>query len=405
MKFEIFEYLGNEFSCLVDGDHRYIDIIIPPSAKSGYSFEIDGLDNGDYFLKIFDDSNNSIFFYNANNNILRITPFFFNGLLIVGSNLLNQDFKNHKWIRIISSHNFKFKKITFLSDSLSEQKVKLKINLHSGLGDCLRILSLHPSISGNGNYANIKIYYTYAALGMQNNNWGPLLISDILGRNDIFEYVSEDDFINLNAIELTNGTPPSGNLYFKDYFPNEHQGFAIPLSLIEQQEISEFLKNGNLKIGIQLSGNDPKKHYDLELRLELLRLILEKYPESQIFLFDKPNYPVDKKLLFDNRIINLVGKVSMAQTCNLIRLVDFWIAPDSYSKYIRNWEDKKQIILCTTLPYISNENMLKYCFNNVGLCSNSKVNLLGVVYDTNFESVLIVDDINLINPSEIIKYM
>ena len=301
-----------------------------------------------------------------------------------------------KEIRLFSSKSIELEYIHITSRENRNYSIKLKINLHSGIGDCIRALSVHSSLQFFADTFHVEIFWSYAARGLRDSGWRQLLETDILGRNKMFTYVDEDDFDNIKAIELFNGY--TGDAMLAGLFVNETQGIDISLTSSEAREVEELVNSkSSTLIGIQLEGNDEIKRWMPGKHYQLCRDILEKYPQAMIYILDAPQRffeNVDN----DDRIISLIGKTSLAQNIHLIQKFDLWIAPDSFSKYVRRWQDGKQILLCSKAPYVDPKEMLIHCFDNVGLCHNPNTVILGLDYEYDLSvtsSVVHMEDISV----------
>jgi len=333
----------------------------------------------------------------AESNRKNLLPFYAGGEYSIPINLLVDDGNNV------------FDKILFYVDGEFEIKsifirqgykaLKLKIMLFSGIGDCLRTISRNRSLSSYINKYPCDIYWSYAGHGLQDAGWSRLLQDFIFGRVKNYHYVSPEEFDKVDAFKLFNGY--AGTALLSHYFKDEKQGINIELIPEEVAEIDSHVAGKELKIGIQLAGNDPKKNLKTSMLLELFKLIFEKYPNSNIFIIDAPSRAVDAELLADPRVVNLVGKTNLAQNIHLIQKMNTWIAPDSFSKYVANWSNTRQLILCCRLPYIEPKDMLVGAFKIVGLLFNKQVSILGIDYDDDLQILSCVDDASEISALEV----
>jgi len=319
-----------------------------------------------------------------------------------------------------------------------------KIRFTGGLGDCLKMLSEQTSLFEYYKRHGLLVYWVYSDQNLvdivykqykgskvQNGHWAYIRDYDMIDYNtgasssisgaypvhqslydllknfEFFLLVPQETFANLNVPELNNYRMCDYPEYaysnqLKGLFDNEKGGWQIE---VESEWVRTQFKDSNQTFCVQLSGSNPAKHYNPSNYVRLFKLILNRFPEAKIFLIDRPTYQVDSTMLFDDRIVNLVGKVSMIQCAELIQSVDYLIAPDSYSKYIRQWVDKKQIVICTKLDcHPDVPKMLQDAFNYVGLLNNPDVKLLGVTYtitDNIVDAATIVNSMNDISPEEI----
>ena len=331
-------------------------------------------------------------------------------------------------------------------------KNKFKIRFTGGLGDCLKMITEQTSLYQYYLDKGLHIYWVYSDMNIVdivykqfrgskicNNQWSYIrdydkhidynnsnlktisgaypvhqALYDFLKHFSFFELTEQETFANMDdAIELENYRCHrypnfSLNNQLKGLYEYENGGWKINLNDLY---IDSLLNNSKHTFCFQLSGSNAAKKYDVENYIKIFKMILDRYPSCKILLIDRPNYFVDTSLLFDERIINLIGKISIIQCAKIIQEVDYLICPDSYSKYLRKWVNKKQIILCNRLlEHPDLRKVLHDAFNIVGLCNNPDITLLGITYTMNnknrdtsdcFDSVEIVNSMNDISPEEI----
>ena len=294
---------------------------------------------------------------------------------------------------------------------------EFKIRFHSGLGDCLRMLTEQPAIKLVRKIHGLKIHWVYdtaglASLSTRHSNYPlHLVLYEIFQNVDFLNPVSQEEYTNLQVPELTNWRGDyDPNNQLRGLYPGiESPGFDIPLPPTDMREVRHLIGQYRLSFCVQVTGKDERKRYSTDNYITLFNLILDKYQDSSILLIDTPDRPVDKTLLFDQRIIDLTSTFTLTQQIEVIRLADYLIAPISYSKYVRRWVNGKQTILCSTLDYISNKSLLTGCFGDyrkpytAGLLFNPAVTLLGVKHTGELDNLEIVDNINNILPSDVFK--
>jgi hypothetical protein len=321
-----------------------------------------------------------------------------------------------------------------------------KIRFFGGLGDCLKMITEQTSLCQFHKENRLLIYWVYSDMNIvdlvysrfhgskiKNNQWAYIrdydkvedyntghtttvsgsypvhqALHDLLKEFNFFYLTDQNYFANSDAIELNNFRCNQYPNYkhdkqLKGLYKDEKGGLIFQK---EDYHITSLLEGVETSFCFQLSGSNSQKIYDVNNHIKIFKMILDAYPKSKIFLIDKPNYVVDSSLLFDDRIVSLIGKVSIVQCAKLIQKVDYLVAPDSYSKYIRKWVDGKQILLCHKLDCHPNERQILHdAFNIVGLCNNPDVKLLGVTYTTNnkneIQSASFVPTMNDILPEEI----
>lgn len=277
---------------------------------------------------------------------------------------------------------------------------KYKIRLNSGIGDCLRSISRQAYLSSHINNLEAKFFWTY---GVESDaGWSQLLRDDIFGRNKAFEYVSRDDFIHLDLPELFSGS--YGNLLLpKIDNKAPQQGFSLTLNSDEIKLFDSLnMMSANLNIGLQLSGNDKLKHWPIKSYIELINFFHHNYKNSHIYILDSPSKLFPDKGYDTTKVTNLIGKSSISVNIELIQKMDLWISPDSFSKYVANWSNVSQILLCCRLPYIEPEKMIKSCFEEVGIYNNSLNQIVGIDFDNRGRITSITEDISLI-PFDAVK--
>jgi hypothetical protein len=268
------------------------------------------------------------------------------------------------------------------------------------------MLSEHPAIQTFKKVYGLKIYWIY---GENDESWMRDVLLELFKNIDFFEHITHKEFHDLAIPELDNWRLEGKGHRLYNIFPiySEIKGFDFPMTDKENEEFNSVLDSKSFNICVQLTGKDPEKTYTVEGYIKIFNLILNNYPQSKIYLIDHPKFIVDDRLMFDNRIINCIPILNRLQIVNLIQQVDHLICPDSYSKYIRRWVNKKQSILCGQLSYITPNRLLKDCFGDdrihgtAGLVFNSNIKLLGATYNDDLTLCDMVNLISDITPLEI----
>jgi len=320
-----------------------------------------------------------------------------------------------------------------------------KIRFTGGLGDCLKMITEQTSLYRYYQEKGLHIYWVYSNMNIVDivykqfqgskildGKWSYIrdydkvedyntghtsttsggypvhqALYDLLKYFSFFELTDQHTFANLDVPELDNyrcnGYPTfQRDKQLKGYIDGDQGGWEIQY---QDPILYDLITSVQYTFCFQLSGSNHAKKYDVEKYIKIFQMILDRYPSCRIFLIDRPNYFVDPALLFDWRIHNMVGKASMIQCAKIIQAVDYLIAPDSYSKYLRKWVNGKQIILCTTLDCHPNVvAMLQDAFHIVGLLNNEKVTLLGgsyTIHNNRVSSASLVNSMNEISPEEI----
>lgn len=321
-----------------------------------------------------------------------------------------------------------------------------KIRFFGGLGDCLKMITEQTSLYRYHKENRLLIYWVYSDMNIvdlvyskfygskiKNGQWDYIrdydkvedyntghtttvsgnypvhqALHDLLQEFEFFYLTDQNYFANCDAIELDNfrcNQYPNfdRSKQLAGLYQDEKAGLIFTKP---DQFVNSLLDGVETSFCFQISGSNSQKTYDLDKHIKIFKMILNAYPKSKIFLVDKPNYILDPAITFDDRIVSLMGKISIVQCAKLIQKVDYLIAPDSYSKYIRKWVDGKQILLCHKLDcHPDDRHVLQYAFNRVELCNNPDVKLLGVTYTTDdnneISSAEFVPTMNDISPEEI----
>jgi len=334
---------------------------------------------------------------------VNINPFYVNDRYLIPMEIFSlEETKNYKFIRMHLTGDFAFEKIELL-DCVEDITYEFKVMLFSGIGDCLKTIARNTSLIEFSKRFSIIVYWSYGGRGLHDSGWKDLLEKNVF-RDVVFKYIDNDKFESLEVSELFNGY--SGQFLLSGYFANEKRGISVPLNDGELRKVKEVLKNSYVRVGIQLQGNDPKKTFGYDKTILLFKLLLAHYPLATIFIIDAPSRVVPPELLFNERVVNLVGETNLSENITLIQSMDLWIAPDSFSKYVASWGDVRQIILCTELPYVTPVEMLKHAFDNSGLIGNPRVKLVGIKYDpVSLEVSSIVHDVSEISVDDVAEFL
>jgi len=333
----------------------------------------------------------------SNSSAKNILPFYLDGEFTIPCSLID-DAKNKLITGIYLNINDGIDiKSLYLLDGY--KTLKLKIMLYSGIGDSLRAVSRNSAIKSYMNDFPCEIYWSYGGHGLKNGSWQELLKEYFFDRTESFIYIPPEDFDAVNAFNIFNGY--SGASGFVNLFEDERQGLEIRLTSDEMVLVNEIKAYSGYRVGIQLAGNDPKKVLKNDMLLALFQKILSNREDVRIYIIDAPNRVLDPSLLFDSRVVNLIGITNFSQNLHLIQNMDCWIAPDSFSKYVANWSNVYQLILCCKLTYCEPRDMLISAFGVTGLLENKRVKILGLKYDENFDVQSYVNDVDEIGSDEI----
>lgn len=263
----------------------------------------------------------------------------------------------------------------------------LKIHLHSGIGDCIKILTCnYPLLSLNKEYGT-KIIATYGGDGTNDCGWGSLIENELIDHIDGFIYVSNKEY------EL------SKHQTVESFFKNDAKNLLLESYLpLEFKKPKDRLDKHVRRISIQTDSNDERKKYPIENWAEITDELIKKYKNTHVYLFDAPK----RREYIDNnidttheRVHNMAGK-QLWESISLLQEMDLIISPDSYSKYIALCSRIPGILLCCELEYIDVDQMLRNCFN--GIYNNDNYKLLGLHPQP-------VQDISKISTKEIISFI
>jgi hypothetical protein len=340
---------------------------------------------------------------NENSSIKDANPFYYEGNYCIPLSGFNFSLEINKII--IRTPNHGILSDVNLVKKIPRRKLKLKIMLHSGIGDSLNHLSRHKSINNLAKYFDLEVYWSYG-LGVPKLGNENILKTDVLGRNSNFIFVQGEEYNKINCLELFNGY--TGEIIFKNYFNNEKPGFEIKLSIEEMELINKLLNKEGMLVGVQLEGNDSTKRWGEKNFIQLFEGILKRYPNCYIFILDQPDRNYSEDLIFDKRIINTIGITNLAQNINIIQRLDLWISPDSFSKYVAHWSNTRQIVLDRKAPYSNikdGDSMapdIDHVYGQPGLYSSKRVKILGGIYHEDMNVTNIVSDVKEISCEEVL---
>lgn len=286
---------------------------------------------------------------------------------------------------------------------MSNQFLFFKIKLSSGIGDCLKTLSMHKSLYLYNKNQGLQVFWIYKDDNLERQRYYTELLNDfILGRAEFFRHVSEEIYNSLNFTELKNMNLLTDLITFDNYSLDDSFGFPVTMNFDERQHLERiYTTNAEVNIVIQINGGAEHKFY--QHYREVCQLLLEKFPGCRIFLIGSGYVNVDN-LLFTEYVTNLINKINLAQAVNLIQIADYFIGPDSFGKYARHWVRKKQTILLSKANLLD-RYVLKNCFQF--LTTDPSVTLLGILPNKDFligdESTdYLISNINTITPEEIV---
>lgn len=292
----------------------------------------------------------------------------------------------------------------FHGGEVSNRFLFFKIKLYGGIGDCLRILSMHKSLYLYNKNHGLQVFWTFEDDCPTNPKYQTELLNDfILGRAEFFRNVSPKIYASLNFTELKNMDLAPNLITFNNYSTDDSIGFPVSMNFDERQQLERiYTTASDVNIVIQINGGTENKCY--QHYREVCHLLLEKFPKCRIFLIGSGYVNVDN-ILFTEYVVNLVNRINLAQAFNLIQMADYFIGPDSFGKYVRHWSRKKQTLLVAKTNLLD-RYLLAHCF--MFLTKDPTVTLLGVLPDKDFLvgyefSDYVISNINDITPEEIVN--
>jgi len=276
-----------------------------------------------------------------------------------------------------------------------------KIRFAGGIGDCLRSISRHPLLASFIEHSRYKIFWTYGITG--DLGWTKLLRDDVFGRNESFIYIPPEVFNFVSLPELFSGSFGDVVLSHSNASNKFCDGFALKLYETELDLLNDIkFDESKFNVGIQISGNDKLKHWPINNYVRLINHIHDQNPKSHVYIMDSPTRTFPSEGFDNSRVTNLIGVSSISFNIELIKRLDLWISPDSYSKYVANWMKVPQVIFCCKLPYIEPNHMVKSCFAEVGILSGSVNKFVGLDFDYDGKVISSFEDISLI-PFELVS--
>jgi hypothetical protein len=262
-----------------------------------------------------------------------------------------------------------------------------KINVASGLGDCLRRINNCRVIamclkSNTKCQVSYKPFIVEEPAAFEINNKQALIT--LIDKSDVLEYIEYPQFLS---------SPATAIQYDQEVYETEKLD-VIPVS-VDVSEIAASFKTHKINIALQIRGGDGVKEFGKDMIVKVLSAFdLDVY---QFHVIDKPSNFLKNKEFF-NRFKNVVCRnLDFAENYKLITLCDLLIAPDSFSKYAAHAANKKMVILCCIPSFlITVDHMFEWCHR--GMTNNSNVIHLG---QTNYKTL--TDKLSDISAEEIVS--
>lgn len=256
--------------------------------------------------------------------------------------------------------------------------MNIKLELNGGIGDSLKRILIAYKVPDYCLKHGAICHTTY---GTKHDCGWETVLKELCDRTDILEYVKRDEFKQIDAPNITDTID---HLYTK--------GRILPLEFKLSDSENFELANDKPNIAIQLRGNDSRKFWDANKVRQLVDLLKSNY---NVWLYDRPEYMRSVEHLFPD-VNCFIG--NLAQCVLLVSRCDILISPDSWSKYVAQSYDKRMIILCMDVKYMTQEDMFRTCFH--GLVNNPKVSLLG--FKTNGRLVDHINEIDVRRINELV---
>jgi hypothetical protein len=234
-------------------------------------------------------------------------------------------------------------------------KKNIRLELNGGIGDSLKRILISYKIP---DYCLKHDAVCHVAYGTTHDCGWENVLRKLCDRTDILRFVDRGEFERLDMPNITDSADP---LYTA--------GRVLPLEFELRDDEDFTLPDDKLNIAIQLRGNDSRKFWSLDKVRRLVDLLKPKY---NVWLYDRPEYIQSIGHMFHD-VNRFVG--DLARCAALVGRCDMLVAPDSWSKYVAQTYDKRMIILCVDVKYMSQDDMFRTCFH--GLVNNPKTTLLG----------------------------
>jgi hypothetical protein len=234
-----------------------------------------------------------------------------------------------------------------------------KLQVSSGLGDCLRILN-DTKIVDRCLSEGVKCFVNYKTIdGEEWTYSNKKTFIEFIKQVPIFEYLEDAEFQNSEAknardnLNLISGKK------------------VLPLPVPHSGAIMEY---GKIQIAVQPEGSSRCKKFSNK---QLIALFSAFDPDIFTFnIIDNPNkYELNKKTFgaFPNVVCR---EFAFTQNYHLLTECDLLVGPDSFAKYVSRAAGKKMIVVCTKLPYIADtQRMFNYAFK--GIFQNPLARILG----------------------------
>lgn len=243
-----------------------------------------------------------------------------------------------------------------------------KLQVHSGLGDCLRIINA-VKIVDRCLAENTRCYINYV-IKKHNEYWAIRNRETFIAvAKDVplFEYLDDEEFNNSQAEEAMT------KVYLRPYITDRK---ILPLPL---PACGVTMDKEKINIAVQVEGSTNYKRFsDKQLKALFSAFDTEKVTFHAV---DWPKNYLKNKERFQAFPNVVCREFTFNQNYHLITLCDLLVGPDSFAKYAARAAGKKMVIVCSKAPYVKDvQIMLKHAFE--GIFEHPLARVLGWKADT-----------------------
>lgn len=238
-----------------------------------------------------------------------------------------------------------------------------KLQVHAGLGDCLRIIN-NCRIVTRCKKEKTRCYINYKII--KDESW-------VYTNRDTFIKLIENVHIFDYIDEVTFDACPAALANAKEEIYTQETLLPLPIHSTVSR-LPEQFDATKVHITVQLTGSTQNKAFSNH---QLYSIFSAFSGDAILFhILDHPNKFVKNKELFANFNNVICRELDFNDNYKLVTLCDLLLAPDSFSKYAMLAADKKGVLVCNKLHYIGTPTgMFEYAF--VGITNNPKVIILG----------------------------
>ena len=264
----------------------------------------------------------------------------------------------------------------------------LKLHIGGGIGDSLKLMTIDLPLQDYCDKTGRNIYIAYGGPYYNDCGWDQLLKENIFDRSDNLHWIPDKEYEKLKLSDA------------HVYFSRNKRKYETSKPLSLNGDIIPIDKS-KYNIAIQLQGNSSGKRWEHYKYNELCTHLLSKNKDAIIYILDQGTVKVKSEHFRNERVVNMIGKSSFFQNMMLLKEMDLFIGPESFSKYVCLWTNVRQILLVHEVKHCSPDELLKNHFSDE-LLFNDRVKLVGIDYDENYHVSRIVDDVKKIEIKEVI---